>query len=390
MQRNSINMSTINDPVEIRKKAMATCELADVLFVLGKNRTVVPAYRQILSLSNPVFKEMFSNKKFNQEKKIEIPEFEALDFQIVLNYLYFKEVNLKQVNCFNVYAIAHKYMVDPLCQLCEKEIQEVIGLHNVFAAYEWNRKYQIEDLSIRIKRFFCKNVIGCLKINAGFKYLSKSSLMDFLSWDNIHCSEELLYENLLIWVKHQLTIQKQEITIDNVKKLLTDFLPLIQIKINDDLSMDSFSYSTSRFNWPTTIPDNQRQTLYRYDDLTCQEKTVLFGVKMLFSNFSSSPILEEFKIFIFTSINDKRTKVFEEGFKVRVKDSMSSRDIYFKRPLVIEAGPVELVFQYETSMVRMPQFQKNSSWTDLCFLSVPFIHKLHNIYIEDPSSIILE
>lgn len=97
-------------PSILRKIAMADFELSDVTFLVGANKEKIKGFRQILALSNSVFRRMlFGN--FKDQYEIEVPEFEAKEFRIFLEYLYFEEIDLTTCDPFKIYMIAHKYMV---------------------------------------------------------------------------------------------------------------------------------------------------------------------------------------------------------------------------------------------------------------------------------------
>lgn len=49
-------------------------DLCDVTFLVGPKKEKVPAFRQILMVSNPVFHQMLSGEKFKKETEIEVPE----------------------------------------------------------------------------------------------------------------------------------------------------------------------------------------------------------------------------------------------------------------------------------------------------------------------------
>lgn len=376
-----------NDPIETRKQNMANFYLTDVTFIVGSDEEKIPAFKVILALSNSVFKEMFS-EKFKDEKEIRVPDVKPGEFKAFLNYVYFGDIDLSLLDCFAVYEIAHKYMVDPLTKLCVKEICARVSYENIYFALQWNQTYEIAAVQATMKMFFCENAVGCLKM-AGFGELNGNVIAEILKWDEIRCSEELLYASLLIWIDKMLESQEKPITASNRKELLVDFLPLFKnLAVRDDCEIDNTS-TASRYNWPlstknvTLSPSSAIEWNYTEN---AQKKTIVFGIKIPLTNFTKTALVEQFLV---TVRDQNSSNIYKGEYKVKVQESLVLKDIYFTDPVIFEKGDIYLYVKFTSNRERLCLMNQTTSSNypystqqvmKLDLLRVDFDSKLHSIF----------
>ena len=88
------------------------------LIVSGKE---ILAHKNILALQSPVFDAMFrTNMKENLENKVYINDFDYEIFSKVVRYMYSGNIDLTNI-ISEVLAIAHKYLIENLKKLCERD-----------------------------------------------------------------------------------------------------------------------------------------------------------------------------------------------------------------------------------------------------------------------------
>lgn len=306
-------------PSWFRQKFMLTYKTADAVFIVGKDKKEVPAYSAILSLTNVLFREMFAG----DEKRIEIPEFQAGDFKLFLEYLYFDEIDFARCNPFEIYKIARKYMIKILCGFSVTEICSRVNNKSIFKIMEWNQTNNEYLIELKVNQFFSENPIVCLTANRGYIGLSKVALVKLLRRADIRCSDEFLFENLLVWAEHELEKENQEKTVENKKKMIADLLPIFQcrIPIKDDLTFNK-SYLTSRYFWPIydkiayhhgTIEKITHNQSYSVD-------TMVFGFKLPLHKHNVND--EKFTISVYTNC---RTVLFKENFCIKLKNNKTLR-----------------------------------------------------------------
>lgn len=364
--------------MEVRKRSIAEFEeeMSDVTFLVGPEKTKVAGFRQVLALSNTIFRKMFFGK-FKDETEIEISEFEAEHFRIFLNYLYYQEIDLKQCDPFEIYMISHKYLVTTLCFMCAEEIVKKISLEDIFNDIEWNQMYNDEIISHKTNNFVKENTIACLTFKKGFAGLSKKSIADLLKLDYLKCSDEFLFENLLIWAEEQLRNEENELTTSNIKEMIADLLPFFHMEIKDDLTYAP-NYITSRYNWPR----QRRYKLVQNDSvfwkcrLNWTSRKIVFGFSISFDNFdsNSSSQTEKFAITVQYDGPSGALQFYEEEFEVTYRDIFVVKNIYLRKPLVC-LGDFGFNIKFNTSKVRLLIGE------GIFMLYENFFPDIHNIFV---------
>lgn len=259
---------------------------------------------------------------------------------------------------------------------------------NIFKIFEWNSIYDNEVIYDWSICFFRSNTIGCLTANRGFSGLTLKSITSLLQLTSLRCSEELLYDNLIIWTENQLKNQNVANTKENKRKLLGDVLQLFKFEMGDNLEILTKNYVTSLFNWPfshSTILYKSGASSWVYK-ITHPEKTVIYGFKMPLSNLSSElmDLTEKF------TVQQKWDEI--EEFEITFNASLIVKDIYFKKPIVCDEGGNQIKIFFTTKRTRLYQYngnasninssQSNSIDVSLNLLSEEFVPKLHDIFTD--------
>lgn len=296
-----------------------------------------------------------------------------------MNFLYHDDVDLTACDPFEIYAIAHKYMVNVLIKMCAEKICGDMSYANIMEAIEFNQTYNDEAILQKCREFFCKNAIGCLTVNRGFSGLSEASIISLLELNEIRSSEEFLYEHVMLWTENYLRNSNKDVTEANKREVAQDLVNCLQIKYFNSCC----NYVTSRYNWPFsnfsyTYKSNAMQWTC---NLNYGEKKVIYGFKMPLSNLiQSMPIIEEFSL----ELNAKLV----EDFKITVTASLITKDIYFKKPAVCEAGNFNLTLKFKPFRDRLYYYAYSSSNNSqstsiqvyLNELSEKFVPELHDIF----------
>lgn len=330
---------TTKSPTEARAERIKSLLDADITFVVGPEKHKIPAYSQLLILANDVFRVMLKGGSFGYENKTEyeIPEFSPKDFKNFLEYMYNDKIDFVISTPCNIYKIAHQFMVKPLCESCLDHICKNLNEYDIFKTLEWNLLYQEVRVLDAIEKYFSKNLMFIVESNVEeFLLLSKGAIKQILNWNRIRCSEDFLYELVLKWAKHQLELSNIETTTESQAEILKDVLPLIRLKVYDDLTFDELSV-TCRYNWPSEENLNYSfrlcsNILWTFEITTDGlSVSMLFGFRMPISNVnSSSQTTEKFTLKV-----DSSDEHLSESFQCSVKDHLNMKDFYFREPVLL-------------------------------------------------------
>lgn len=163
----------------------------DVTFLVGNEEMKITAHRVILS-SSPVLSRMFSSgmQESLQDAPIRIPNYNADDFNVFLEYFYTGKASLAPENIRGVLGAADQYAMEELKDSCLNYLAQNISRENVLEFVEITKMYGDKKAAEPCQNFFLEIISEVLK-SKEFLDISKESLMEILRDDRIMCPEEV-------------------------------------------------------------------------------------------------------------------------------------------------------------------------------------------------------
>ncbi|KAL3124577.1 hypothetical protein niasHT_010418 [Heterodera trifolii] len=178
----------------VRMKLMlSTGDGADVHFLVGKEKELLPAHKQILKHASVVFEAMFRFDSQNGKSenasaditvtKVPLPDVEPAAFKVMLNFIYTED--LSELNGHNAMAVlytANKYNIALLLKaFLDFPINE---LPNVFFAYGQACFLNQNDFAHRCLGYICRNA-GSLFRSEEFLQIDQNILDEIIERNQI-------------------------------------------------------------------------------------------------------------------------------------------------------------------------------------------------------------
>jgi len=113
--------------------------LSDVKFIVqeandgNEGKKVIPAHKFVLSISSPVFFDMFYSELAETGDSIEISDCEYKSVLEVFRYMYSDEVNLCGNTVKEILYLSKEYMLPSLTEKCIQYLQDNLDASNVFS-----------------------------------------------------------------------------------------------------------------------------------------------------------------------------------------------------------------------------------------------------------------
>ena len=110
---------------------LETTALSDVTLSVGKKE--FKAHKAILSARSPVFRAMFRDDSFKEQKEnfVQITDHNPKVVEEMLKFIYTGEAPRLKEKAHDLFFIADKYQLERLKQLCEKQLWKDINVKNV-------------------------------------------------------------------------------------------------------------------------------------------------------------------------------------------------------------------------------------------------------------------
>uniref|UniRef100_H2XXQ3 BTB domain-containing protein n=3 Tax=Ciona intestinalis TaxID=7719 RepID=H2XXQ3_CIOIN len=183
-------------------------EYCDVTLVAEGQK--FPAHRAILAASSKYFHTMFSSQmKEKFEKEIRIKEVTKVAMKQVIAFIYTNKVLLSEENIDEVLHAASLMQVQDLLALVIQYLSDEISPMNCLHYRQLGILYSLNDLISECDRCIWENFD---EVSAQEKFLDidEVEIEKLISSDELVVeSEEVVYECLVGWVKHDLETRKQ-------------------------------------------------------------------------------------------------------------------------------------------------------------------------------------
>ncbi|KAL3090473.1 hypothetical protein niasHT_020733 [Heterodera trifolii] len=194
----------------------------DAHFLVGKKQELLSASRQYLAPASNVFKTMFDfdAKNGKDEDLVIIPDIDAPVFQLMLNFIYTRNLNgLDGRNIIQVLYAAHKYDLPELTTKACKKVP-ISKLSNVFIAFEDTKLLGLKHFSRRCLAYIDQRADTLLK-SEEFLQIDQQMLCGILERDQLKINDELtIWTAALRWADWQCAQKGIECSAKNRREML--------------------------------------------------------------------------------------------------------------------------------------------------------------------------
>ncbi|XP_062578706.1 BTB/POZ domain-containing protein 6-like, partial [Saccostrea cucullata] len=215
----------------------------DVTFRVGKEEKLVRAHKYVLVSRSPVFDAMFYGD-LAEAKEIKIPDIEPPSFDVLLRFLYCGDVEIKKDTVIGALYAAEKYDVVALKEAMESYLDKNITNQTVFSVFENAMLFGLEALYKKCIEFI--NEIGASVFQSPFALeISKDTLKEILSSDNLDIEELKVYHFLISWDEGQYEVKDLEKSDKNIRNQIGDVVYRVRFQFMD---LDMFVKNVCRRN----------------------------------------------------------------------------------------------------------------------------------------------
>ncbi|KAF3858595.1 hypothetical protein F7725_011796 [Dissostichus mawsoni] len=204
------------DPVEqprMYQQSLLQDGLSDLLenekfvdCVLKIQEEEFPCHRLVLAASSPFFKAMFlSELEESKKREIVLKDVEPSVIKMILRYLYTSDINLTEQNVQDIFMVANMYQIPSIFSVCVSYLQEKLVLGNCLAIFRLGLLLDCPRLALNARDFICERYQVVVR-DQDFHQLGASELAIIITSDALNIQrEELVFESLMDWVKHDET-----------------------------------------------------------------------------------------------------------------------------------------------------------------------------------------
>ncbi|KAJ6239591.1 btb (poz) domain-containing 2a-related [Anaeramoeba flamelloides] len=179
-------------------------DMADVVFLVGKEQTRFYGHKLILSITSLMFKGMFftcqwkeiSHNKEDEITKIRIPDVDPKVFLAVLSYCYQQKPKITLDMVFDLYKIADKYLIEKLKKVCCLYLKKKINCRNCIGFFDKALTLGDDILSNKFLKCIERNSKQILKRKGIFNQCSPKCIKQILKSDNLLIKEIELFRRI--------------------------------------------------------------------------------------------------------------------------------------------------------------------------------------------------
>lgn len=177
-------------------------ETADVYFSIELNDDRIyriPAHKSHLAAASNIFRVMFYGPK-KEEGDVKIADTSVAAFKEFLKIFYYPNLELSMENVGDVMKLSKRFEIDECFKSCVKLIHRSLTFENVCKIYDIAIFYGNNDLLLKCKETFVINAKAIFG-SASFLACSKELLGKILELDEFSCSETVVFEACMAWIK---------------------------------------------------------------------------------------------------------------------------------------------------------------------------------------------
>ena len=160
-------------------------------------------HRCVLAASSQFFYTMFnSGMKESSQTLLKLHSVSFDSMSLILDYFYTREIVINDDNVLELLNTASFLLVTPVKKACIQILQRNFSTENCFSILQVAEQFGASDLAKRASNSIKENFFSAVN-NEEFVSISKKSLIDFISSDEIQVErEEEVYQAVLKWVKY--------------------------------------------------------------------------------------------------------------------------------------------------------------------------------------------
>ncbi|XP_062586828.1 BTB/POZ domain-containing protein 6-like [Saccostrea cucullata] len=215
----------------------------DVLFRVGKEEKLVRAHKYVLASRSPVFDAMFYGD-LAEAKEIKIPDIEPPSFDVLLRFVYCGEVEVNKETAIGALYAAEKYDIEALKKATISYLKSNITTETVCTFLENAKLFHLERLTKKCIEFINEKCSIILQLPISLQ-ISKDTLMEILSSDNLDIEELKVYHFLISWGEGQCELKGYERSDENIRNQIGDALYQVRFQFMD---LDTFVKNVCRRN----------------------------------------------------------------------------------------------------------------------------------------------
>ena len=160
-------------------------------------------HRCVLAASSQFFYTMFSSgMKESNETLLKLHSVSFDSMSLILDYFYTREIVISDDNVLELLNTASFLLVTPVKKACIQILNKQLSIENCFSILQVAEQFGASELVKRASNYIKENFFSAVN-NEEFVSISKKSLIDFISSDEIQVErEEEVYQAVLKWVKY--------------------------------------------------------------------------------------------------------------------------------------------------------------------------------------------
>ena len=189
--------------------------LSDIKFTFPKKQSI-PAHKYVLAISSPVFFAMFYGDLAEQRESIDITDCDLDTFLQLLRYMYYDDVNFRDVNsAIQVWYQADKYDIPSLAKEAVDFVGRTMEPLNAFDIIPHARHFNHQDLEKVCWEVIDYNALQIVSDDS-FLELNHEFLLPFLERSSLCIKEVTLFKALDRWAARR--CEEASMTVDGTNK----------------------------------------------------------------------------------------------------------------------------------------------------------------------------
>ncbi|XP_036064739.1 kelch-like protein 38 [Onychomys torridus] len=169
----------------------------------------VPCHRNVLASSSPYFKAMFcSHFRESREAKVQLKGINATTLEQVITYAYTGEVHISAANVLPLMEAAAMLQYPRVFEACSSYLQSRLAPSNCLGLVRLAEILSCESLKKKAREVALTRFPE-VAASADLKELCAVELRGYLGDDRLCGEEEMVFEALMAWVKHDLKARWQ-------------------------------------------------------------------------------------------------------------------------------------------------------------------------------------
>ncbi|XP_055308277.1 BTB/POZ domain-containing protein 3-like [Sitodiplosis mosellana] len=183
---------------EAIKKLYGDERTADVHFIC-KSKERIPAHKYLLAAASDVLDAIFYGS-IKEKGDVEIDDASAVGFKEFLRFFYFNKIKLTMANISDVMNLGQKYNVTECFDLCVRFLAENLTIVNALEVHSLAVLFEQDDLKTKCEYSIEFHTEDILKSTI-FLECDQRHLNHILKLDSLSCSEAVVFEAAMSWVK---------------------------------------------------------------------------------------------------------------------------------------------------------------------------------------------